>query len=119
MMKEVASSHLLLCLLDEVPGAERIYPAKVFELMALQRPCLTLAPEGALADLVRDCRLGHLLPPRDDDSIAAYLQQLLRDFRDGKAPQQPPAVKIERYDRKALAGEFAEVFRKALTWARG
>jgi glycosyltransferase involved in cell wall biosynthesis len=119
MMKEVASSHLLLCLLDEVPGAERIYPAKVFELMALQRPCLTLAPDGALADLVRDCRLGHLLPPRDDDSIAAYLQQLLRDFRDGKAPQQPPAVKIERYDRKALAGEFAEVFRKALTWARG
>lgn len=119
MLGEVASSHLLLCLLDEVPGAERIYPAKVFELMALRRPCLTLAPEGALADLVRDCQLGHLLPPRDDEKIAAYLQQLLRDFRDGKAPSQPPPVKIERYDRKALAGEFAEVFRRAVTWARG
>ena len=118
MMKEVASSHLLLCLLDEVAGAERIYPAKVFELMALQRPCLTLAPDGALADLVRDCQLGHLLAPRDDETIAAYLQQLLREFRDGKVPSQPPPVKIERYDRKALAGEFAEVFRRAVTWAR-
>lgn len=100
-------------------GAERIYPAKVFELMALQRPCLTLAPDGALAQLVRECRLGHLLPARDDQAIAHYLQQLLRDFRDGKAPAQPPAVNIERYDRKALAGEFAEVFRKARAWAGG
>jgi glycosyltransferase involved in cell wall biosynthesis len=119
MMKEVLRSHLLLCLLDDVAGAERIYPAKVFELMALQRPCLTLAPEGALADLVRQHRLGVLLPPRDEEKIAEYLAGLLRDYRDGKAPVQPPPVGTERYDRKALAGEFADVFRKAAAWARG
>jgi hypothetical protein len=58
MMKEVAASHLLLCLLDDTSGAQHIYPAKIFELMALGRPCLTLAPEGALAELVRTTRLG-------------------------------------------------------------
>jgi glycosyltransferase involved in cell wall biosynthesis len=118
MMREVVGSHLLLCLLDDAPGATHIYPAKIFELMALGRPCLTLAPDGALADLVRDCRLGVLLPPRDEQGIASYLEGLLRDFRDGKVPVQPPPVKTERYDRKALAGEFAEVFRRAVAWAR-
>ena len=118
MMKEVAASHLLLCLLDDTPGAERIYPAKIFELMALGRPCLTLTPEGALAELVRTTRLGDLLPPRDEPRIAEYLARLLADFRAGRLPAQAPPVGIERYDRKALAGEFAEVFRRAMAWAR-
>jgi len=118
MMKELAASHLLLCLLDDTPGAERIYPAKIFELMALARPCLTLAPEGALADLVRATHLGDLLPPRDEARIAEYLARLLADFREGRSPAQSPPVGVERYDRKALAGEFAEVFRQAVAWAR-
>ncbi|HEX7598935.1 MAG TPA: glycosyltransferase, partial [Polyangia bacterium] len=98
MMREVAASHLLLCLLDDTPGAERIYPAKVFELMALDRPCLTLAPEGALADLVRSTHLGDLLPPRDEARIAEYLARLLSDFRNGRLPAQSPPIGIERYD---------------------
>ncbi len=119
MMKEVAASHLLLCLLDDTPGAQHIYPAKIFELMALGRPCLTLAPEGALAELVRATHLGDLLPPRDEARIAEYLARLLADFRAGRLPAQAPPIGIERYDRKALAGEFAEVFRRAMVWARG
>ena len=119
MMKEVAASHLLLCLLDDTSGAQHIYPAKIFELMALGRPCLTLAPEGALAELVRTTRLGDLLPPRDQARIAEYLARLLSDFREGRLPVQAPPIGIERYDRKALAGEFAEVFRHAMAWARG
>ncbi|HJX52237.1 MAG TPA: glycosyltransferase [Polyangia bacterium] len=118
MMQEVAASHLLLCLLDDTLGAQPIYPAKIFELMALGRPCLTLAPEGALAELVRATRLGDLLPPRDEARIAEYLARLLADFRDGRVPAQAPPVGIERYDRKALAGEFADVFRRAIAWAR-
>jgi hypothetical protein len=119
MMKEVAVSHLLLCLLDDTSGAQPIYPAKIFELMVLGRPCLTLAPEGALAELVRATRLGDLLPPRDEVRISEYLARMLADFREGHVPTQPPPVGIERYDRKALAGEFAAVFRRAMAWARG
>jgi hypothetical protein len=119
MMKEVAASHLLLCLLDDTSGTQHIYPAKIFEMMALGRPCLTLAPEGALAELVRATRLGDLLPPRDEARIAEYFARLLADFRDGRMPAQAPPIAIERYDRKALAGEFAEVFRHAMAWARG
>ncbi|HEV3190830.1 MAG TPA: glycosyltransferase, partial [Polyangiaceae bacterium] len=39
---ELARSHAVLCLLDDLPGASRIYPAKIFEIMYLGRPCLAL-----------------------------------------------------------------------------
>src|SRR5262249_40574370 len=63
VIPELSASHMVLCLLDDVPGAERIYPAKIFELMLIERPVLTLAPPGALAELVRTHRLGDRPPP--------------------------------------------------------
>ncbi len=111
--RALAASHLALCLLDDVSGVERIYPAKIFELMALGRPCLTLAPEGALTRLVRAHRMGAVVAPRDEPAIAAALADALRRFRAGTWPEHSEATGIERYHRHALAGEFAAVFRAA------
>ena len=47
VLRELAASHLTLCLLDDVAGAERIYPAKIFELMHLGRPDAHPRPAGA------------------------------------------------------------------------
>jgi glycosyltransferase involved in cell wall biosynthesis len=120
VLGELARSHLVLCLLDDVPGVERIYPAKVFELMHLGRPVLTLAPEGALTRLVRRHGLGSVFPPRDVDAIAEHLARLLRAFRDrpDAAPTADPPVETERYHRRVLAGEFAEVLGEALARRR-
>lgn len=116
--RALAASHLALCLLDDVPGVERIYPAKVFELMAIGRPCLTLSPEGALTRLVRAHQLGPVAPPRDEAAIARVLADALRRFRAGTWSSDSNATGIERYHRRALAGEFAAVFRSALAAAR-
>jgi len=116
---ELAASHLVLCLLDDVPGVDRIYPAKIFELMNLGRPCLTLSPRGALADLVDRHRLGVVLPPRDEEAIAAFLERELRAFKAGSRPVVARGVELERYDRRVQAREFAGVFREAVARARG
>lgn len=113
MLRRLAASHAVLCTLDDVAGAERIYPAKIFELMLLRRPCLVLAPAGALTRLVERHGLGTVLPPRDEAAIASWLEQRLTDFVAGKPIEAPPADGIERYDRCALAGEFAAVMRAA------
>ncbi|HWM86472.1 MAG TPA: hypothetical protein VNO33_11555, partial [Kofleriaceae bacterium] len=118
VMRELAASHMVLCLLDEVPGAERIYPAKIFELMYLRRPCLTLAPPGALAELVRRHQLGEVIAPRDEEAIASHLAAALRRFRAGDLPSAAHPVDIERYHRRAQAGQFAAVFEQALCAAR-
>ena len=115
--RALSASHLALCLLDDVPGVERIYPAKVFELMALGRPCLTLAPEGALTRLVRAHQMGPVVAPRDEAAIARVLADALRRFRAGTYSIESGATGIERYHRRALAGEFAAVFRSAIAAA--
>lgn len=112
-LEELSRSHLALCLLDEAPGAERVYPAKIFEIMRLGRPCLALCPDGALADLVRTHRLGDVVAPRDANGIASLLVQKLREFRAGRAPLESAAIDIERFDRRRQAGRFAAVFREA------
>ncbi len=118
---ELAASHMTLCLLDDVAGAERIYPAKIFELMHLGRPVFTLAPpRSALARLVQRHQLGPLQHPRDEAAIATAVETHLRAFQRGDNPARPWRTRagIERYDRRALAGEFAEILREAASSAR-
>ena len=121
VVRALSASHMVLCILDDVPGVERIYPAKIFELMFLGRPTLTLSPPGALTRLVARHHLGDLLPPRDEAAIAENLAVRLRAFTnggDGRNAVATEATGIERYHRRALAGEFAAVFRDALRDAR-
>jgi glycosyltransferase involved in cell wall biosynthesis len=117
VIRELAASHLALCILDDLPNVQRIYPAKIFELAFLADRMglgiLTFTPPGALADLVRDHRLGMLLPPRDEAAIAAALLAELRLFVAGAPGNRAAPVGVARFDRRALAGEFAAVFRAA------
>jgi hypothetical protein len=115
----LAESHAVLCLLDDLPGAARVYPAKIFELMYLGRPCLALTPEGVHADLVRRHALGEVIPPRAPEAICAALAQRLRAFRDGEISTRANAIDVEPFDRRRQAGEFADVFRAARDRARG
>ena len=107
----LAESHMVLCLLDDAPGAERIYPGKVFELMYLGRPCLTIAPEGALQQLVSRHQLGPTLVPSDIDGIAGTLERALRAHGDGRYDATTQPTGIERFHRSALACDFSEFFR--------
>jgi glycosyltransferase involved in cell wall biosynthesis len=121
VLNELAASHVTLCVLDDVAGAERIYPAKIFELMRLGRPVLTLAPpNSALSRLVEHHSLGPVVHPRDEEGIIADLELRLRAFRHGdyRLDARRNATGIERYDRRALAGEFAEVLRNAASEGR-
>ena len=106
---------MTLCLLDTMPGAERIYPAKIFELMMIGRPCLTLAPTGVLAELARRHALGPVLLPRDEASIAQLLGCALREWRAGRFPARAQSVDIDQYDRSATAGRFARLFAELRT----
>ena len=117
-VRALASSHLVLCILDDTAGVERIYPAKIFELMAMKRPALTLAPDGALSRLVERHRIGDRLFPRDEAAICALLAAKLRAFRDGQPAAPLTPIDTAQFDRRAIAGAFAEVMRTAIQRAR-
>jgi glycosyltransferase involved in cell wall biosynthesis len=116
VLRRLAASHLTLCLLDDVAGADRILPGKIFELMHLGRPVLALTSEhGALGRLVARHALGPVVHPSDESRIAAVLEERIRQFRcggsDAVAWRKAPGT--ERYHRRALAAEFAQILRRA------
>ena len=115
----LAASHLTLCLVTDVAGSERIYPAKIFELMAVGRPVLTISPVGVLSELVVNHRLGPWFAPDDIEGIAGDLVQRLEQFVSARAhgrviEDSQQAVGIERYDRRATSALFAAAFRLAI-----
>ncbi|HTQ04127.1 MAG TPA: glycosyltransferase [Polyangiaceae bacterium] len=112
-LRLLAESHVPLCLLADLPGSERIYPAKIFEIMRLGRRALVLTPEGALARLVRRHRLGDVVPPGDAPAVAAALERLLRAFVAGTLEHAERPLDTERFDRRHLAGEFARALELA------
>jgi hypothetical protein len=63
-------------------------------------------------------RLGPVLHPRDEEGIAALLEDRLRSFRAGTFTARGEAIDTERFDRRLIAGEFARVFREAVSRAR-
>ena len=106
---EQARCHLALCLLADVPGAERIYPAKIFETMALRKPCLALCPTGALAKLVKAHRVGDVIHPDDVSAIARFLVERLVAHENGTLQTESAPIDVERFDRRRQARAFAEV----------
>ena len=121
VLLELAASHLTVCILDDASGAERVYPAKLFELMHLGRPLLLLAPaHSAAARLAEGHGFGPSLGPRDEEAIASDLQRRLQAFRRGdyRLDVGQNAAAIGCFDRRALAARFAELLRDAGARAR-
>lgn len=108
---ELARSHLNLCVLDDIEGAERIYPAKIFELMALRRRSLVIAPPGALERLAKQHRMGDVVSPGDPKGIAQILERHVEAWQAGVYDPTVQPVQVERYERRALAGELAGILR--------
>jgi glycosyltransferase involved in cell wall biosynthesis len=118
VLPALSRSHAVLCTLADVPGADSMYPGKIFELMHLGRPVFTFAPRGALRDLVEQHRLGPSADPDDVEAIATILDRSLRAWEEGAWSSRSDAVDVARYHRRALAGEFARTFREAVARAR-
>ena len=112
-LRMLAQSHMALLILDAVPHAESMYPAKIFELMHLRRPLLALAPEGALSRLIKRHNLGTVVSPRDPPAIAEALERSVRAFERGELPSHAEPRDIEPFHRRAIAGQFADVLRRA------
>lgn len=72
-IRAMQDADALLLLLSDVPGAERVAPAKLFEYLAVDRPMLAVVPEGETAAIVRSVDPDAWHAPVDVAGIAAWL----------------------------------------------
>ncbi len=114
-LKLAASADMLLLLLDEQPGAERVVPAKLFEYLALGRPILAIGPEGETRQLLRDQSQTAAFRPAETERLARWLTTQLDTVSISKMPHRvhsrlaaSPTL-LDRFSRPNLTGELAHL----------
>ncbi len=91
-------------------GANAFYTGKVFEYMNTGRPVLAILPEGVAADLVKESKIGLVALTDDVAAIKENIKNYYNSFNEGKLDFAPDRKVIERFERKELTKQLAEVF---------
>ncbi len=100
------SADALCLLLSDVPGAERVVPAKLFEYLAVRKDVLAVLPRGEAADLVTRCHPAGAVAPSDTLGIMQWLVQRL-SVGAGSGPADARA--IENFSRERQTERLMEL----------
>lgn len=100
-------SNALLLIVDEADGSDEIVPGKVFEYIGAQRPIIALAPEGAIAALMRETRSGLVAPNQDVPAIKAAFIECYDNFLYHKPKFEQDREAVKRYDRREITRQLA------------
>ncbi len=118
------NSNLLLYIIESLEGKERSYeffgalPAKIFEYIYTGIPILAIMPPGFEADLIMKTRTGFIAEPNNVNSVKKLLGELYRRYIEGSLKIEPNWEEINKYDRKVLTGNLANVFDEVLSRRR-
>lgn len=102
-VQRMALADALVMTLADIPGLDRMVPAKLYEHLALRRPTLAISPPGAATAIIEACKAGQWLRPGDPQGVAQALRNWL-----GKPPQ-PLGPPPQLFNRANLAGWWARL----------
>ena len=108
-VRHLMAASVLLMAIPDVPRNFGILPGKVFEYLAANKPILCIGPAGCDADnLLQECAAGHALPYQDFALMLETLEGLAKQWR--RNPNLDlPAISHERYSRRGLTGQLADI----------
>ena len=113
MMKQ---TDVLLVLVDDLPGAERMISGKIFEYLYSRKTVLAVVPQGGEVDrIVRTVGCGISCPPRDMEKIGQAVEALILRWEQGKLNQGNSANEnlIQAYSREVLASRLSNILQYA------
>lgn len=107
------SSVLLLTLNPESkPLAKGLVPAKLYEYIASQRPIICIGPEdGDAAQILKETNSGITIDFEDKDKMKEVILDYYQRYKTDGLPDNE-TTSIEKYSRKALAGEYGKLLGK-------
>lgn len=107
-------ANLLLLLVGDEEKFKPVYTGKFFEYLRSGRPILALAPKGGAVDkALRESGHGEAMLSTQIPKIKAMILREYRKWERGKGPEFLHSPIIERFERKVLTKQLAEVLEHA------
>ena len=106
------SSQVLLLLINDTPNAKGILTGKIFEYLASGRPILCIGPEdGDAARIIKETQSGVTVNFDNKEKMKTVILDYYNKYLENGLPSNE-SKGIEKYSRKALAGEYAKLLEK-------
>jgi glycosyltransferase involved in cell wall biosynthesis len=112
-IQELLQAGALLLVVDEAKESEEIVPGKVFEYVGAQRPIIALAPEGAVAQLLRETNAGVVARHQDIPAIKRAFLECYRNFLYHRKNFRPNRAAMKQYERKEITRRLAQLLDSA------
>jgi len=109
----LASADALCLLLSDVPGADRVVPAKLFEYLAARKPLLAIVPTGEAAHIATRFHPESCFSPRDVAGLARWLTARLAGSDADVAAVH--AADIEEYSRERQTHRLVALLEALIT----
>ncbi len=107
-LRLMQSANGLLLLLSDVPDANRVVPAKLFEYLAIRKPILAIVPPGEVTELLQDYPIGFVHSPSDISGLAQRLGDEIERHRFG-VPVTAGLWDPARFERRQLTRQLADL----------
>jgi len=105
------SASLLYLPVNNTPNAKSIQTGKLFEYLAAGRPILGIGPDdGDAAEIIRDCQSGQMVNFTDLQRLKQVISDWYRQWSNHSLTID--SVNIEKYSRRTLTGQMAELLNK-------
>ena len=108
-IRELLAADALLLVVDESKDSDEIVPGKVFEYIGAQRPIIALAPEGAVAGVVRETNSGIVVHNQDIPGIKSAFLECYENFLYHKKKFSPNQQAMKKYERREVTHRLAEL----------
>lgn len=112
---ELLRADALLLVVDEAERSNEIVPGKVFEYIGSGKPILALAPEGAIADLIRETSSGYVAGNQDIPAIKRAFLECYTNFADHAPRMSQNLASVRKYERREITRQLAALLDHAST----
>lgn len=109
---ELLKSDALLLVVDDSSDSAEIVPGKVYEYIGTKRPIIALAPEGAIATLIRETQSGTVANFQSQSEIEQAFLKYYTRFWAGETLWEGDAEVIKKYTRREAAKKLATLARQ-------
>jgi len=109
-IKLLLQSEALLMIVDNFKGNEEIVPGKVYEYLGAMRPIITIAPPGAVSELIEETGAGMVSSSSNITGVKEIFLKYYLEYLSDNIFKFGNMERFSKYERRNVTKRLAEIF---------